>query len=195
MRPDSPALRAEQCPFPIKQVRSLDLLDGTKDSPPEVPNKSRRTLMSPQECQIARCSPNQVEMTTNPPASASEQCPIPDHTGRLAWLPLGNSRDSLRHPSQVYRNTNFCLGTRGKLQALHITSKRADSHDSSKEVGHIPTTPQEEPSLSNRYVRGTLNLLRHVQWIPRLPESKESRISLQWLECRLIFLLTIQRDV
>ena len=177
--------------FPIKQVRSLDLLDGTKESHPEVRNKSRRTQMSPQECQIARCSPSQLEMTTNPPAVASEQCPIPDHTGRLAWLPLGNSSDSLRHPSQVYRNINFSLGTRGKLHALHIVSRRADSQDSIKEVRHIPTTPQEEAYLSNRYVRGTLNLLRHVQWILRFPESKESRISLQWLECRLVFLLPI----
>ena len=146
--------------------------------------------MSPQECQIARCSPNQLEMTTNPPALASEQCPIPDHTGRLACLPLGNSRDSLRHPSQVYRNTNFSLGTRGKLHALYIISRRADSDDLIKEVGHISTTPQEEPSLSNRYVRGTLNLLPHVQWIPRFPDSKGREISLQWLECRLLFHLT-----
>ena len=167
------------------------MFDGTKESPPEVPIKSRTTMMLPQECQNARCNPNLLEMTTNAPALASEQCPIPDHTGRLAWLPLGNSRDSLRHLSQVYRNTNFSLGTRGKLHALHIISRRADSQDSIKEVGHIPTTPQEEPSLSNRYVRGTLNLLRHVQWILRFPESKESRISFQWLECRLIFLNTI----
>ena len=158
--------------FPIKQVRSLDWLDGTKESPPEVPNKSRRTLMSPQECQIARCSPNQLEMTTNPPALTPEQCPIPDHTGRLGWLPLGNSRHSLRHPSLVYRNTNFSLGTRGKLHALHIILRSADSQCSIKEVGHIPTTPEEEPSLINRYVRGTLNLLRHVQWIPRFPNRK-----------------------
>ena len=156
--------------FPIKQVRSLDLLDGTKDIPPEVPNKSRRTLMSPQECQIARSSPNQLEMTTNSPALASEQCPIPDHTGRFAWLPLGNPRDSLRHPSQVYRNTNFSTETRGQLHAPHIVSKRDDSQDSIKEVGHIPTTPQEEPSLSNRYVRGTLNLLPQVEWILRFPD-------------------------
>ena len=147
--------------------------------------------MSPQECQIARCSQNQLEMMTIPPALASVQCPIPDHTGRLAWLPLGNSRDSLRQLSQVYRDTNFSLVTRGKLHALHIVSRRADSLDSIKEVGHIPTTPQEEPSLSNRYMRGTPNLLRYVQWIPRFHESKESRISLQWLECRLDFLLTI----
>ena len=148
--------------FPIKQVRSLDLFDGTRESPPEVPNKSRKTLMSPQECQIARCSPNQFEMTTNSPALASEQLPIPDHTGRLAWLPLGNSRDSLRHPSQVYRNTSFSLGTRVKLQALHIVSRRAASQETIKEVGHIPRTPQEEPSLSNRYVRGTLNLRPNI---------------------------------
>ena len=167
------------------------MFDGTRESPPEVPNKSRKTLMSPQVCQIARCSPNQFEMTTNSPALASETCPIPDHIGQLAWLPLGNSRDSLRHPSQVYRNTSFSLGTRGKLQALHIVSRRADSQDSIKEVGHIPRTPQEEPSLGNRYVRGTLNLLCHVQWTPRFPGSKESRISLQWLECRLVSLLAI----
>ena len=92
-------------------------------------------------------------------------------------------------------NINFVTATRAKLHALHIVSRRADCLDSIKEVGHIPTTAQEEPSLSKRYVRGTLNLLRHVQWIPRFPESKESRISLQWLECRLVFLLTIYKDV
>ena len=73
MRPNSPALRAENALFPIKQVRSLDLLDGAKESPPEIPNKSRRTLMSPQECQIARCIPSQLGMTTNSPVLASEQ--------------------------------------------------------------------------------------------------------------------------
>ena len=61
--------------------------------------------MSSLECEIARCSSNQLEMKTNSPALASEQCPIPYHTGQLAWLPLGNSRDFLRPPSQVYRNT------------------------------------------------------------------------------------------
>ena len=167
------------------------MLDGTKESPPEVPNKSRRTLMSPQECQIARCSPNQLEMTTNSPALASEHCPIPHHTGKLAWLPLGNSRDSLRHTSQVYRNTNFSTGTRGKLHAPHIVSRRElIPRILLNSKANFKQAPQEEPSLSNRYVRGTLNLLPHVQWIPRFPDSKESQISLQWLECRLVFHLT-----
>ena len=110
--------------FPIKQVSTLDFLDGTTEGPPEVPHKSRRTLMSPQECEIARCSPNHLEMKTNYPALASEQCPIPHHTGQFAWLPLGKSRDSLRHPFQVYRNTNFSTRTRGKLHAPHIISTK-----------------------------------------------------------------------
>ena len=110
--------------FTIKHVRSLDLLDGTAESPPEIPDMSRNTLMSRQECETARCIPNQLEMTTNSPSSASEQCPFAHHTGQLAWLPLGHSRDSLRHLSQVYRNTNFSTGTRGKLHAPHIVSRR-----------------------------------------------------------------------
>ena len=110
--------------FPIKQVRSLDLIEETTESPPEIPHKSRRTMMSPQECEIALCSPNHLEMTTNSPALSSEQCPIPLHTGHLAWLPLDNSRDSLRHPSQVYTNKNLSTGTRVKLHAPHIVSRR-----------------------------------------------------------------------
>ena len=147
--------------------------------------------MSSQECEIARCSPNQFEMTTNSPALASEQCPVFHHTGQLAWLPLGNSRDSLRHPSQVYRNTNFSRGPQGKLHAPHIVSRRElIPWILLKRKATFPQAPQEEPSLSNLYERGTMNLMPHVQWTPRFPDSKESRISLQWLECRHIFHLT-----
>ena len=141
--------------FPSKQVRSLDLLDGTRESPPEVPQNSKTTLMSPQECQIARCSPYQLEMMTNSPALASEQCPIPHHTGQLAWLPLGNSRVSLRHPSQVYRNTSFSTGTRAKLHAPHIISRRElIPRILLKRLATFHQAPHEEPSLSNWYVRG-----------------------------------------
>ena len=70
--------------FPIKQVRSLDLLDGTTESHPKITHKSRRTLMSPLEGEIARCSPNHLDMTTDSPAFASEQSPIPRHTGQVA---------------------------------------------------------------------------------------------------------------
>ena len=177
--------------FPIKQVRSLDLPLRTTDSPPEIPHKSRKTLMSQQECEISRCSQNQLEMTTNSPALASKQCPIHHQTGQLSWIPLATSRDSLRHSFHIYRNTNFSTETRGKLHAPHIVSRRElIPRILLTRKASFPQAPQEEPSLSNRYVRGTLNLLPHGQWIPRFPDSKESRISLQWLECRLAFQLT-----
>ena len=87
------------------------MLDGTTESPAEIPHKTRITLMSPKECEIDRGSPNQLEIMPDSPALAREQCPVPHHTGQLAWLPFGNSRDSLRHLSQVFRNANFSKGT------------------------------------------------------------------------------------
>ena len=70
--------------FPIKQVRSLDLLDGTLESPQEYPHNSGRTLMSLKECEIVQCSPNQLEMTPSSHALAPEQSPIPLHTRQVA---------------------------------------------------------------------------------------------------------------
>ena len=57
-------------------------------------------------------------------------------------------------------------------------------------LANFPQEPQELPSLSNSYVRRTLSLLPQVDWIQRFPDSKEGRISLQWLECRFVFHLT-----
>ena len=71
--------------------------------------------MSSQEYEIAQCSPNQLEMTTNSPALASEQCPIPHHTGQLAWLHLGNSRYSLGYPLKY-------IGTPISVQELEESS-------------------------------------------------------------------------
>ena len=65
--------------FPIKQVRRLDLLDGTSESPPEMPHKSRRTLMSPLECEIARGSPNLIEIKPDYSALVPEQFPVCHH--------------------------------------------------------------------------------------------------------------------
>ena len=66
--------------FPIKLVRSLDLLDGTTESPGEIPQKSRRTLMSLQEYEIPRGSPNQLKIKPYFPALAPEQFPVPLQT-------------------------------------------------------------------------------------------------------------------
>ena len=77
------------------------MLDGTPESPQEHPHKSRMTLMSPKECEIFQCIPNQREMTPDFPVLDLEQSPVPDHTRQVACLTLGNSRDYLRHPSQI----------------------------------------------------------------------------------------------
>ena len=100
------------------------MLDGTVESPPEHPHTSRRTLMSPQECEIPQCGPNPLEITPDSPALTLEQLPDPHHTRQVACLSLGNYRQSLRHTSQVYRNTNFSTGTRRKLHAPHVVSRR-----------------------------------------------------------------------
>ena len=77
------------------------MLDGTSESPQEHPHKYRMTLMSPKECEIVRCKPNQLEMTPDSPVLDLEQSPISHHIRQVACLTLGNSRDSLRHPSQI----------------------------------------------------------------------------------------------
>ena len=84
MRQDSPALRAEQFLVPIKHVRSLDLLDGTPESPQDHSHKSIRTLMSPQEWEIGLCTPYQVEMKPDSPALAPEPPRVPHLTREVA---------------------------------------------------------------------------------------------------------------
>ena len=75
--------------FAIKQVRSLDLLDGTTESPREISQKSRRTLMSLQEHEIPRGSQNHLKIKPYFPALAPEQFPVPHQTRQVALLPLG----------------------------------------------------------------------------------------------------------
>ena len=87
--------------FPIKHVRSLDLLDGTPESLQEHPQKSRMTLMSQKDCEIVCSIPNQFEMMPDSAILDLEQSPFPRHTRQVACLTLGNSRDSLRQPSQI----------------------------------------------------------------------------------------------
>ena len=74
--------------------------------------------------------------------------------------------------SQVYRNTNFSTGTRGKLHATHIVSRtEMIPRILLNRMANFPQAPQEELSLSYRYVRGTQSLLPQVEFdteIPRL---------------------------
>ena len=114
----------------------------------------------------------------------------------MAWLPLGNYRNSLRHQSKVYMNINFCTATRGKLHAPHIVPRwELIPCLWLKRWAKFPQAPQEEFSLSGRNVRGTLCFLSQVEWSPGGPDSKEDSITLQSLKIRLFFHLTRWRQV
>ena len=114
----------------------------------------------------------------------------------MAWLPLGNYRDSLRQQSHVYMNINFSTATRGKLHAPHIISRwELIPCLWLKRWANFPQVRQVEFSLSNRYVRGTLCFLSQLEWTKTGPDSKDGWISLQWLKFRLVFHLTRWRDV
>ena len=63
--------------FPITHERSLDVLDGTPESPQEHCHKTRRTLMSPQEWEIAWSTPNQLEMNPVSPVLSPETSHVP----------------------------------------------------------------------------------------------------------------------
>ena len=156
--------------FPIKQVRSLDLLEGSTESPPEIPHKSRRTLMSPQECEISRLAQINSRLSPIPQIGPRTIPSSPSYTtsGLTSFRQLPKF---LRHTPSGYGNNNFSTVTRGKLHAPHIVSRREliprlllNSKATFKQA------LQEEPSLSTRYVRGTLRFLPQVEWIPRFPD-------------------------
>ena len=73
---------------------------------------------------------------------------------------------------------------------MHPISSRDenDSLSSTEDESQLPQAPQEEPSLRNRYVRGTLCYLPQVEWTPRCRDSKEGRVSLQWLNAGSYFI-------
>ena len=99
------------------------MLDGTQESPQDHCHKTRGTLLLPQECKRAQCTPSHLEVKPISPSLAPQLSRVPHHTEQVASLPLGNCRDSLRHQSQVYMNINFGTATRGKLQAPHIVPR------------------------------------------------------------------------
>ena len=56
------------------------------------------------------------------------------------------------------------------LHAPHIVSRRElIPRILLKRLANFPQGPQEEPSLNNMYVRGTLSLLPQVEWITEIP--------------------------
>ena len=60
------------------------MLDRTTESAAEIHHKSKRTLMSSQECEIALGSTNQLEIKIDSTALAPQQFSVPHHTRQVA---------------------------------------------------------------------------------------------------------------
>ena len=60
------------------------MLNGTTESPREIPQKSRRTLMSMQEYEIPRGIPNHLMFKPYFPALPRELYPVPHQTPQVA---------------------------------------------------------------------------------------------------------------
>ena len=111
--------------FQIKDIRNLDLSDGTEENPQEHCHTKRRTLMSPQESKINWCTPNQLKMKHISPSLNPYPSRIPHHIQQVAWHTLQQSRDSVRHPSQFYKNINF--SKKQDERSRHPISSRDES--------------------------------------------------------------------
>ena len=88
-------------------------------------------------------------------------------------------------------NISISTAIRGKLHAPHIVpSWELIPCLWLKVWANFPPPSQVEFSLSNMFVRGTLCFLSQVEWTASDPDSRESRISLQWLKFRLLLHIT-----
>ena len=120
MRPNSPALHAEQLRFPNqthKDPRFAWL--NSRESPTRLSQDEKNTDVT-SERKIDWCTPNQLKMKHISPSLNPQHSFITHHIQQVSWHPLQQSRDYLRHPSQVYRIIYFSKATGGKTRAPHI---------------------------------------------------------------------------
>ena len=120
MRPDSPALHAEQLCVPNqthKEPRFAWL--NSRESPTRLSQDEKNTdVTSATQNWLVYTKSTQDE--AHFPFIESIDISHPLHIQQVSWHPLQQSRVSLRHPSQVYRNINFSKATGWKTRATHI---------------------------------------------------------------------------
>ena len=84
MRLDSPALHAEQSRIPNQTRKEPRFtLWNTRESPGTLSQNEMNTD-APQECKIARCTPNQLEMKPISPSLAPQLSRVPHYTVQVA---------------------------------------------------------------------------------------------------------------
>ena len=120
MGPDSPALHEEQLRFPNqthKEPRFAWL--NSRESTTRLSQDEKNTDVT-SGTQNWLVYPKSTQDEAHFPFIEAKPSSIPHHIQQVAWHPLQQSRDSLRHPSQVSRNINFSKTTAWKILAPHI---------------------------------------------------------------------------
>ena len=103
---------------------------------------------------------------------------------------LDGTPECLREHTHKYRGTMRSPQQERSPCTRNQLDMRADSLPSTQEESDFPQVPQEENSLSYRYVSGTQSLLPHGERTTRCTDSKAGQITLQEFECRLALPLT-----
>ena len=127
--------------IPIKHVRNLDLIVGTPESPQEHCQKSRRTLMSQQKCDIARFTSNQLEMKPSSPVMAPEPSHNPHHTRQFGLTSFSQLQRFLETPVSSLEDHQYQHSNSRKAPCTpnHL-EMRADSLDMTEEVCQLSTS-------------------------------------------------------
>ena len=120
MRPNSTALRAEEFRVPNQRCKEprFPWWNG-RESPRTLSQQKKNTDVT-SGMQNRLVYPKSTQDEAHFPFIESIAISYSHHIQKVAWNPLQHSRDSLRHPSQVYRNINFIKGTGWKIRAPHI---------------------------------------------------------------------------
>ena len=171
MRPDSPALRAEEFRVPNQRRKESRFpWWNWRESPRTLSQQEKNTDVT-SGMQNRLVYPKSTQDEAHFPFIEFIAISYSTSYTTSGLTSLQQSRDSRRHPSQVYRNINFRNATGWNIWGRHIVwTWELIPCLRLKRLSIFPQAPQEEFSLRNMYVRGTLCFMLQAKWTPRCPD-------------------------
>ena len=140
MRPDSPALRAEELRVPNQRRKEPRFPWWNWRESPEYCHNKRRTLMSPQECKIDWCTPNQLKMKHN--SIHWSHCHLAFHIIYNRWLDILNNNPEVpwdTHFKSIGRSISVKQQDERSGHPYRL-EMRADSVSLTEEVSSLSTS-------------------------------------------------------
>ena len=120
VRPDSPAFHAEEFRFPNQRRKEPRFRWWNWRESPRTLSQQKKNTDVTSGMQNRLVYPKSTQDEAHFPFIVDIAPRIPYDMQQVAWHPLQQSRDTLRDPSQVYRNINFSKATGWKTRAPHI---------------------------------------------------------------------------